>query len=104
MNKKKSVIVSMLVMIPIAGILIFLYETSIWKALPFVILLAVYGFYSLWRWLLNWLRSPDTPVESKKHLEVKKYVPKVKPAMSAFDIEFDRLVEEGVISDAGSED
>lgn len=60
MTKRKSIITSALIMIPIGGIVVFLIQTNIWTSLPFVYLIALYGFGHLWLDVISWLQCPDS--------------------------------------------
>ena len=59
MTKRKAVLTSMLIMIPLGGIVISMIQTSIWTSLWFVGALAVYGFIALWKDIITWLIVPD---------------------------------------------
>ena len=86
MTRRKSIITSLLIMIPFGGILVFLYEQSVWTSQPFLIALALYGFANLWKLVVHWLETPDV-VRERKHK---------KPAKveSNFDSELNEFMEE----------
>lgn len=85
MTKRKSIITSLLIMIPFGGILVFLYEQSVWNSQPFLIALALFGFANLWKVVIHWLETPDV-VRERKHKKPK--------TESDFDAELNEFMEE----------
>lgn len=70
MTKRKSILVSILIMIPFGGIIFYLCQTAVRAAIPFVVILALYGFAKLWQDVIEWLITPDSGYtfrRSKKH-------------------------------------